>query len=195
MPASRGRPAKFGRPATAMALTLPENVLAWLGSIHSDPAWAIVALCKHAGRIQRPPRAHVELVPLAGPRALIVINPLALKAVAGASTIPLAGGRALIALKPGKGVADFELAMMDRLQRVPSGTSEHTELSRLHQSLRRWRRVDGCRFHMRSIIVVERAAIGQAARSLPSIGRPRRRPRPKKDRPRRDAEGTEPRLR
>jgi hypothetical protein len=43
-PRTPGRPPKYGRPARLVPLTLPEDVLKWLGTIHPDPAWAIVNL-------------------------------------------------------------------------------------------------------------------------------------------------------
>lgn len=155
-------------------LTLPDNVLAWLRTIHPDPAWAIVSLFEAhqtAGE-RRAPKDEIELVQLTGKRALIVVSPALLKNVEGASMIPLADGRALIALDPHRGAADLELAIVDRLQRVPGGSREHEELTRLCESLRRWRRIEGLRFHTRSIIVVERAPAGYAIRPLGSPARP-----------------------
>lgn len=171
MPSIRGRPTKFGCPATPIGLTLPDDVWAWLRSIHRDPSRAIVSLfeASQAREVQNVPRAHVELVQLSGERALIIIDPSALRAIKGASTIPLAGGRALITLDPGRTVANFEAAVADRLLRVPSGTAEHVELSWLSASLRRWRRVDGFRFHLRGIIIVERAASRHHIQPLPQV--------------------------
>lgn len=155
-------------------LTLPDNVLAWLRTIHQDPAWAIVSLfeMEQRGGERRTPKDEIELVQLSGKRALIVVNPGLLKNVEGASMIPLADGRALIALDPQRGVADLELAIVDRLQRTMAGSEEQGELTRLRESLRRWRRTDGVRFHTRSIIVVERAPGGHPIRPLESPARP-----------------------
>ena len=142
-------------------LTLPDNVLAWLKTIHPDPAWAIVSL--HEAHQQQghrqAPKDEIELVQLSGKRALIVINPGLLKNVEGASIIPLADGRALIALDPPRGVADLELAIGDRLQRTAEHSTEHDDLMRFRENLRRWRRIDGFRFHTRSIIVVDRKSV------------------------------------
>ena len=151
-----------------MVLTLPDNVLAWLRSLHPDPAWAIVSLFDklQAGQVPEAPRGEAELVQVSGKRALIVVNPAVLKGVEGASIIPLADGRALIALDPEKNVADFELSLVDRLQRVARGAPEHVELAQFRQNLQRWRRVDGFRFHMRSIIVVERTAASHPIRTI-----------------------------
>ena len=40
----RGRPPKFGRPSQVVALTLPQDVLHALRTVHRDLGWAIVRL-------------------------------------------------------------------------------------------------------------------------------------------------------
>jgi hypothetical protein len=69
----RGRPPKYGRPAQLVALTLPDDVLTWLKTIHPDPAWAIVKLHEQASRRRRP-IALAELVQLPERRALVLVN-------------------------------------------------------------------------------------------------------------------------
>jgi hypothetical protein len=72
----RGRPSKFGRPSQVVALTLPQEVLAALRSIHRDPAWAIVQLVERLlaqggpSRRQPAPAPVVELVHLPRSRAM-----------------------------------------------------------------------------------------------------------------------------
>ena len=44
----RGRPPKFGRPGRLLAFTVPDDVRAWLESIHPDPGWALVSLFEGA---------------------------------------------------------------------------------------------------------------------------------------------------
>jgi hypothetical protein len=184
MPNQPGRPRKFGRASRAVALTLPENVIAWLKSIHSDPAWAIVSLFEGANNPNRTrmpgDAAEAELVQLSRRRSLIVVNPGLLRRVNGVTLLPLADGRALIALEPGKSAADLELAIMDRLEQVSTGSQEEAELTRLRLCLRRWRGLDGMTFRTRTIIVVERP---QAARAVqPGLRVGRRLPLPKVDR-------------
>ncbi len=159
-------------------LTLPDNVLAWLRSIHPDPAWGIVTLhdrlASKAARASKTPssQSDAELVQLTGKRALIVVNPSVIRRLEGVSLIPLADGRALIALEPGKGASDLELAIVDRLEQLDSESRDRNELQQLRLSLRRWRQQEGLRFRTRSIIVVERrpdpapAALDQQSKSI-----------------------------
>jgi hypothetical protein len=69
----RGRPPKYGRPAQLVTLTLPNDVLTWLKTLHPDPAWAIVRLHEQANRRRRPIEL-AELVRLPEGRALILVN-------------------------------------------------------------------------------------------------------------------------
>jgi hypothetical protein len=156
----RGRPSKFGRPARTVVLTLPDNVIAQLRALHHDLAWAVVSLVTRptAGAPAPPPAPPARLVDVSGKQALIVVNPTLLRRVTGVSIIPLADGHGLIALDSGKGAADLELAILDRIEHVRRDTLEHRELQRLRNTLRRWRSGRRLRFRTRSIIVVERTA-------------------------------------
>lgn len=153
----RGRPLKFGRPAQLVTLTLPEDVLTWLKGVHPDPAWAIVKLFERAGQRQahsaatRPP---AELVQLPGRRALIVVQPDLFRNLGGVSLIPLQNGRAFLALDAGRGFADLELTVLDRLDGATT-RAEREGLTTVHATLKRWRQ-QGLHFKMRSIIIVER---------------------------------------
>lgn len=151
----RGRPPKYGRPAQLVTLTLPDDVLAWLGSLHPDPAWAIVKLHEQASRRARKPIALAELVQLPQQRALIMVNAEVLSHLPSVNIIPLSDGRGLLALEPGRGVADLEIAVIDRLDapRVPPG--EREALVALREKLREWRQ-QGVRFESRAIIVANR---------------------------------------
>jgi hypothetical protein len=112
-----------------------------------------------------------ELVQLSRRRSLIVVNPGILRRVNGVTLLPLAVGRALIALEPGKSAADLELAILDRLESVTSGSQEEAELTRLRLSLRRWRGLDGMTFRARTIIVVERPQAARAVQPALRVGR------------------------
>lgn len=151
----RGRPPKYGRPAQLVTLTLPDDALAWLKTIHPDPAWAIVKLHERAHR--RPGRevALAELAQLPGRRALILVNTDTLKQLPGISIIPLADGRGFLALDPGKGIADLEIAVIDRLESSAIGLTERSALEALRGKLKEWRQA-GVRFESRSIVVANR---------------------------------------
>lgn len=158
----RGRPLKFGRPAQLLALTLPHDVLRALRRIHPDPAWAIVALHESvtdgANQHRRAPGPSVELARLSPERALIVVDPQLVQSVTGVSVVPVAAGRAFLAFDQGRGLADLELGVVERLQDPNTSAAARKQLRVLHQQVRRWRRSRGFRFSTRSIILVERAS-------------------------------------
>jgi hypothetical protein len=177
----RGRPPKFGRPARVVAMTLPEDVLEKLEALHADPAWAIVELVESSfgngprGRGRRRADAvaaaqPVELVRLSGRRALIVVEPRLFARLRGVSTLPLADGRAFLALDHPGGIADLELAVLDRLEELRGRSAERARLERARAALRQWRRTSRLTFRSKSIIVVE-GALAEADRPLPKLGR------------------------
>ena len=156
--AKRGRPQKFGRPSRVVALTLPEEVVRGLGKIHPDLGWSIVALFEKSPTKSRPAEEQpdVELVAIGERQSLIAVNCEVLKSLPGINIIPLSGNRAFLALEPTHGMADLELAVIDRLERAPSDQKERNVLMKFRAQLRAWRRDNSLRFHTRSIIVVER---------------------------------------
>jgi hypothetical protein len=169
----RGRPPKFGRPGRLVALTLPEDVVDWLQTINPDPAWAIVSLFERQHdrrtRAQEAPCADVELVSISPRRALIVVSEESFGALHGVSVIPMGAGRAFLALASGKGMADLELAVLDRLQERDVPDAERRGLTSLRDHLRAWRHDKALACTARSIIVVEGAT--PAARPRPSAPR------------------------
>ncbi|MGE0461086.1 MAG: hypothetical protein AB7Q16_06930 [Vicinamibacterales bacterium] len=168
----RGRPPKFDRPSQLVTFTLPDDVLAWLKSLHADPAWAIVKLHEKADRRARKPVELAELVQLPQGRALIMVNTEALKHLAGVSVIPMSDGRGILALEVGKGVADLELAVIDRLEAKGVGRAQREALQALRERLREWRQ-QGVRFEARTIIVANRPSTSGATRLAPAqaVGR------------------------
>lgn len=154
----RGRPSKFGRPGHVVALTLPDDVLQGLQKIHPDPAWAIVTLFeKPLTRVSvTDVQPDAELVTIADRRSLIVVNRAIFKRLPGINIIPLRGNRAFLALDLGRGMADLELAVGDRLENGAVAPREQKALAALRSQLRTWRHDRALRFHTRAIIVVER---------------------------------------
>jgi hypothetical protein len=169
-----GRPLKFGRPAQLLALTLPHDVVRALQRIHPDPAWAIVALCEKLAHSEKRPspgsRPAVELAHLSSNSALIVVDPQAIRSVPGMSVVPVAAGRAFLVFDPGRGLADLELAVLERLHDPKTSAALRNELKPLLRQVQDWRRSRGFRFSTRSIILVERVSRPRPA--------PRTRPRP-----------------
>jgi hypothetical protein len=156
----RGRPLKFGRPAQLLALTLPHDVVRGLGRIHSDPAWAIVSLYERRTRKAHRPRpapgSAFELAQLSPDSALIIVDPRVIQSVPGVSVVPVAAGRAFLAFDEGRGLADLEVALRDRLQQGKVNPHLRRELDVLHRQIRDWRHSRRLRFSRRSIILVER---------------------------------------
>jgi hypothetical protein len=167
--ARRGRPLKFGRRAQLVTLTLPDDVVEWLQTVDDDPAWAVVKLHERATKTRRAqPQSLAELVQLPGQRALILVKPDPFKNLKGISIIPLADGRGFLALDPGRGVADLELAVIDRLEAKAVGAQERDALQRMRQVLKQWR-LEGIEFESRSIIVARRQATAARTRGLSSL--------------------------
>jgi hypothetical protein len=160
---SRGRPPKFGRPSQVVALTLPEDVLGALRTLHRDPAWAIVQLVETMlgapRRGQRPPAPATiaELAHLPGKRGLIVVQPQVFTRFPGVSTISLADGRAFLAFDHGAGLADLEVAIQDKLEAAAPSDVGRKQLTELLEVVRGWRRDRKLAFRTKSIIVVETA--------------------------------------
>jgi hypothetical protein len=157
-PAKRGRPPKFGRPGRVVAITLPDEVVRGLKRVNTDLGWAIVGLYQQRSRRGLLPRRHggdSELVHVSNGRSLIVVNRKVFKELRGINMIPLHGDRAFLALDREAGVADLELAVVDRLAKSSVGVRERTALAGLRAQLRRWRRDPALRCQVRSIIVIE----------------------------------------
>src|SRR5207237_9917848 len=117
--ARRGRPFKFGRRGHAVVVTLPDEVVRGLRELHADLGWAIVTLFRQTTR-RRGPAARkstpdAELVSVGHHRSLIVVNKDVLANLPGVNIIPLHDDRAFLALEPNRGIADLELAVIDRL--------------------------------------------------------------------------------
>jgi hypothetical protein len=168
MPLPRGRPPKYGKPSRIVAVTLPEEVVETLGKLHGDLGWAIVTLAaEHKRRAgsrrgpaakpsKRASAAEAALVSVGSGQSLIVVNTSTVRSLPGVQMIPISETQALLALEPGKGMADLELAVLDRLERLSPRSPERRAISELLTKLRKWRHDDTLSFHSRSIILVAR---------------------------------------
>ena len=148
----RGRPQKFGRAAQLISLTLPDDVINWLTSVDDDLAWAIVKLHERATKARKDDAEVAQLVRFPGDRALIQVRADLFREMPGVSPIPLSETRAVLALDTGKGVADLELFVLDRLENRRLNSAEREALARLRQLLKQWR-VEGIHFESRSIVI------------------------------------------
>jgi len=151
----RGRPQKFGRAAQLISLTVPSDVISWLESIDDDMAWAFVKIFAPSTKNRVKNVEVAELVRFPGDAALIVVRPELFASLPGVSLIHIAEGRALLALEHGKGVADLELFILDRLEDRKLTAAEKNALEQLRTMLKGWRQ-QGIRFESRSIIVARR---------------------------------------
>lgn len=173
MPRRRGRPPKYGTPSKIVAVTLPEEAVAELGTIHEDLGWAIVRLIEQR---QAPPGpgatnskpvsskarrivgartvAPAELVSVGSGQSLIVVNSATVRSIPGVQMIPLSETEAFLALEPGRGLADLEIAVVDHYERLRAGSRDKPAIAQLLAQLRRWRRDESLAFHSRAIILV-----------------------------------------
>jgi hypothetical protein len=157
-----------------VTLTLPDDVVEWLQSVDADLAWAVVKLFERSTKTSRNRQERLaDLVQLPGQRALILVKPEPFQNLKGISIIPLADGRGFLALDPGRGVADLELSVIDRLEVSTIAASEREALQHMRGKLKQWRQ-DGIEFESRSIIVARRhgsAARGRALSPIRSVPR------------------------
>ena len=156
----RGRPLKFGRPSQLVALTIPNDVLQWLRAIHPDPGWAVVSLHERlvSGKAAKTPARvrEAELVQLTARQSLIVVDPETFRGVKGIAVLPMARGRAFLAMPNGHGIAELELAILDRLEDQSLSGQRREALSRIRAQVKEWRSAPKWRAEPRSIILIER---------------------------------------
>jgi hypothetical protein len=151
----RGRPQKFGRRASSVTLTLPDDVLERLCAIDSDMGRAIVGLVEQVPRkLRRVPRP--AEVASYGRRAVILVTPAAvLKRLPGVQLVPVANGRALIALDHPHSIPQLELNVREMLESRALRASERPVLEALATILRDARVSHRLTVVERSIIVFE----------------------------------------
>jgi hypothetical protein len=143
-----------------VAVTLPEDVVAWLKRLDYDIATAIVRM--HDESLDREPRRPdptppaAELVDVGEGRALIVVAPALVRGLVGVATIPFGPGRAFLALEPAWTMADLELSVVDALERGAMGEGERGALAEFREQLRGWRTDPSMALEPRAIIVVGR---------------------------------------
>src|SRR5262245_53728902 len=100
-PTSRlGRPKKYGRPARAVTVTLPEDTLTRLSAMPTDVGSAIVNVVERSAPVRLQPIRAAEIARY-GNHAVIIVSPSrALKRLRGVQLVPIGDGRALISLTP-----------------------------------------------------------------------------------------------
>ena len=150
----RGRPQKFGRPARAVTLTLPEDVLTVLTRLDDDVSRAVV-------RIVQPlaadvvPHAPAELSKH-GDAAVIVIRPVAaLERIPGVTLVPMPDGRALISLDDSMTTYEFELKLRDALDDRDIDRADLPAMQSILEILKSARQTRGVALQQRRIIVLQ----------------------------------------
>ena len=150
-----GRPKKYGQPARLLAVTLPERAIELLRQVHVDPGWAIVSLAERAASQTSGDRTPaVQLVRVGQGQSLIVVSTAVVTALPEVRTIPLSETQAFLAFQPGRGLADLEILVRDRLERKHLRAADRKVLETLRGQLRRWRTEGRYRFEDRTIILV-----------------------------------------
>jgi hypothetical protein len=150
----RGRPTKYGRPARAVTVTLPEDILARLSAVHTDVGSAIVSLVEKSAPVRAVPIRAAE-VSRYGNRAVIVVTPsAALRRLRGVQLVPVGNGRALISLSASTSISALELQVRDALERMTPENREREGLQLLADILRRSRGSRGFASEARTIIVL-----------------------------------------
>ena len=158
-PPRRGRPNKYGRPARAVTVTLPDDILARLLAIHADVGSAIVKLVEQRTSARMAAIRPAELTHY-GNNAVIIVTPAPiLRRLRGVQLVPVGDGRALISLTPSTPISSLELQVRDALERTPMNNRERKLLESLADILRRSRVARGFVSEARTIIVL--AATGK----------------------------------
>lgn len=151
----RGRPSKYGRPARAITLTLPEDVLAKLGAVDADLGRAIVKVVERRQASRAPAVRAAELARY-GRHAVILVTPIkALKRLNGVQLVPIGNGRCLISLAPTHSIPRLELDIRDLLARGDVASHERDALEGVADILRDARVSRAATPEERTIIVLE----------------------------------------
>jgi hypothetical protein len=153
---ARGRPRKYGRPARAITLTLPEDVLAQLRAVDTDLGRAIVKIVEREPARRRVPAISPAAIARYGRHAVIVVPPVKpLKRLPGVQLVPMGNGRCLISLDPRHSVAQLEIDIRDALARGGMTSLERETLEAIAGILRDARISHLATPEERTIIVLE----------------------------------------
>jgi len=152
----RGRPSKFGQPSRVVAVTLPQSAVRGLQRIDRDLGWAIVRLVeKGRPSLGKSRSKGAELVLVGARHALIVVDPSVVCSLPGVALIPFGEGQAFLALEPGHGLAELQLAVVDRLDDDELGTRQREGLAIFRRALRRWQNDARLTFRESTILIAE----------------------------------------
>jgi hypothetical protein len=157
-----GRPRKYDRPARAVTVTLPEDILERLSAIHGDVGSAIVNVVQGTAPARLQPIRAAEIARF-GNHAVIIVTPSrALKRLRGVQLVPIGDGRALISLAPSMSISALELQVRDALEGTDVARRERDVLKSIADILRRGRASRDMAFESRAIIVLA-SKVGRVA--------------------------------
>jgi hypothetical protein len=152
----RGRPKKYGRPARAVTVTLPEDILATLSAADTDLGRAIVKLVERRGKTLAASRTPPAEIATYGSRSVIVVpEARALRRLAGVQLVPIGNGRCPIALEPPYSIPRLELDIRDLLAQKGLPEAERKTLDAVAAILRTARVSRDVTPEARTIIVLE----------------------------------------
>jgi hypothetical protein len=154
MASQRGRPSKYGRPAHAVTVTLPKDIIGRLTTINADIGTAIVHVIERRMRSRVQPVAPAEISQY-GKHAVIVVTPVrALRRLKGVQLVPIGDGRALISLDSTHSVSELELQLRDAIEDRKTTDEEREVLELIATILRSARSARRHALETRSIIVL-----------------------------------------
>lgn len=162
-----GRPQKFGRPARAITLTLPEDVLTALTRLDDDVSRAIV-------RIAQPlaadvvPHAPAELSKHGDTAVIVIRQVAALERIPGVTLVPMPDGRALISLDDSMTTYEFELKLHDVLDDKDVDRADRSVMTSILDILKSARQSRSVALHQRRIIVLQSTRRRRGAGRSPS---------------------------
>jgi hypothetical protein len=144
---SGGRPRKFAEPSRPITLTLPENTLRELQTIHPDTGHAIVQLASSALRNGGQDRPLVEILKTSADMGIIVVGPSrALSQISFVHLVEVAPARYLLALDFGHDFKSLEIAINDVLEDLPHSDKRDRELMmQLRQHIKHLRKSESMR--------------------------------------------------
>jgi hypothetical protein len=159
-PTKRGRPLKFGRPSTLLAVKVPQETVAALRRLDPDLGRAIVALASREKRRQPPPLTAatplLKLVRLHRDHFVIVVDRRRLPSLPGIAMVPVSEADALLAFQGAGALFELELTLRDALDEEGISAERRQALADARQQVRMWRSDTRLRAEIRHLVVIRR---------------------------------------
>jgi hypothetical protein len=156
----RGRPLKFGRPSTLLAVKVPQDTVAALRELNPDLGQAIVTLTVQRARQLARSRAAtplLKLVRLHRDHFVIVVDRTRVPSLPGIAMVPISQSDALLAFQGAGALFELELALRDALDDDANNSQRRQALAEARQQVRSWRHDGRLRAEIRHLVVIRRA--------------------------------------